>query len=205
MAFNIVKNEQNKLDPTAIALIGIAVIIVIVGLIIGFTRNKNTSSQSATTPATTTTSGLTPVDQNAWDALASQQANQAIQLQTISTTQTGIATAQTQQLAKLEQQMTLLQQQGADTSAIKTQIDAIKAQLNTTNTGGGNTSTTPPSTNHNKTVVVEKWPAQKSTLWGIAQAEYGNGALWPKIASANPWITNPNVLQPGWVLQIPAA
>jgi nucleoid-associated protein YgaU len=71
---------------------------------------------------------------------------------------------------------------------------------------GGTPSPSPVShPSGKKMVTVQKWPAQQSTLWGIAQSVYGNGALWPKIYQANKSMigSNPNVLQPGWVLTIP--
>ena len=43
------------------------------------------------------------------------------------------------------------------------------------------------------------------TLWAIAKKYYGNGAKYTKIVSANKSkIKNPNVIQVGWVLTIPA-
>ena len=44
---------------------------------------------------------------------------------------------------------------------------------------------------------------QGDTLWGIAKKYYGNGAQYPKIASANN-IANPNVISVGQVLSIPS-
>lgn len=42
------------------------------------------------------------------------------------------------------------------------------------------------------------------TLWAIATAAYGNGALHTRIVRANPdQITDPNVIHPGQVLRIP--
>lgn len=42
------------------------------------------------------------------------------------------------------------------------------------------------------------------TLWAIAQAHYGSGASHPLIVRANPHlISDPDVIQPGWVLRIP--
>ena len=42
------------------------------------------------------------------------------------------------------------------------------------------------------------------TLWKIAEHYYGKGADYPKIVAANnPPITNPDLIQPGWVLRIP--
>lgn len=62
--------------------------------------------------------------------------------------------------------------------------------------------------------TVTKWPAPGSTLWSIAQMEYGNPFKYVNIFWANAhggiradgWpgpISNPNQLQPGWVLLIP--
>lgn len=61
----------------------------------------------------------------------------------------------------------------------------------------------PPSTT--RTHVVGHWPAWDSTLWGIAQHYYGNGALWPKIYAANQAKIGPNanLIHPGLVLTIP--
>lgn len=63
--------------------------------------------------------------------------------------------------------------------------------------------------------TVQKWPAQGSTLSGIAKIVYGNSNQWPKIFQANITgkaredgspgiISNPNSLQPGWKLVIPS-
>ena len=56
-----------------------------------------------------------------------------------------------------------------------------------------------------RTQVVGHWPAWDSTLWGIAQHYYGNGALWPKIYAANQAKIGPNanLIHPGLVLTIP--
>jgi nucleoid-associated protein YgaU len=44
------------------------------------------------------------------------------------------------------------------------------------------------------------------TLWKIAEAHYGNGSKYPEIVKANsPPVKNPDLIQPGWVLRIPAA
>lgn len=56
-----------------------------------------------------------------------------------------------------------------------------------------------------RTATVTPWPTQTSTLWGIAQKYYGNGALWPKIYQANKAKigSNPNLIHSGLVLVIP--
>lgn len=42
------------------------------------------------------------------------------------------------------------------------------------------------------------------TLWSIAQTNYGDGSLFPRIVRANPaQITDPDVIHPGQVLRIP--
>lgn len=56
-----------------------------------------------------------------------------------------------------------------------------------------------PAVTDNKTHTVQ----QGDTLWGIAKKYYGNGAQYPRIASAN-GIANPNVISEGQVLSIPA-
>ncbi len=44
------------------------------------------------------------------------------------------------------------------------------------------------------------------TLWKISEHFYGNGSHYPKILEANtPPVVNENLIQPGWVLRIPAA
>ncbi len=91
-----------------------------------------------------------------------------------------------------------------------------------TTTGGGIVVTSPVSTlpkpvsapvaapvknkpTPTNTYVVQHWPAQGSTLFGIAQIKYGNGAQWPKIYAANKSIigSNPNLIRAGQVLVIP--
>lgn len=57
-----------------------------------------------------------------------------------------------------------------------------------------------PAVTENKTHTVQPG----DTLWGLAKKYYGNGALYPKIASANPGIKNPNLIYDGQVLSIPA-
>lgn len=57
-----------------------------------------------------------------------------------------------------------------------------------------------PAVTENKTHTVQPG----DTLWGLAKKYYGNGALYPKIASANPGIKNPNLIYDGQVLIIPA-
>lgn len=44
---------------------------------------------------------------------------------------------------------------------------------------------TPPPPQPKKTVTVGRWPAWNSTLFGIAQREYGSGAQYPKIFNEN--------------------
>lgn len=56
-----------------------------------------------------------------------------------------------------------------------------------------------PAVTENKTHTVQSG----DTLWGIAKKYYGNGAQYPKIASANN-VANPNVVQVGQVLAIPS-
>ena len=40
-------------------------------------------------------------------------------------------------------------------------------------------------------------------LWAIAQTYYGSGTQYKKLAAANPFIKNPNLIYPGQVLTIP--
>ena len=41
------------------------------------------------------------------------------------------------------------------------------------------------------------------TLWALAKFYYGDGSKYSLISSANPNITNPNLIYPGQVLVIP--
>lgn len=62
----------------------------------------------------------------------------------------------------------------------------------------------PPAPQYKDTFVVQPWPAQGSTLWGIATIEYGNGGRWPDIYNANrDKISNPDLIYPGQALVIP--
>lgn len=56
-----------------------------------------------------------------------------------------------------------------------------------------------PAVTENKTHTVQRG----DTLWGLAKKYYGDGALYPKIAAANPAIKNPNLIYDGQVLSIP--
>ncbi len=57
-----------------------------------------------------------------------------------------------------------------------------------------------PAVTENKTYTVVKG----DTLWAIAKKFYGDGNQYPKIASANASIKNPNLIYAGQVLSIPA-
>ena len=78
--------------------------------------------------------------------------------------------------------------------AKKTSVQAQVTKKTTTTTS----KTTKPSS---KKYTVKRG----DTLWAIAKKYYGNGAKYTKIVSANKnLIKNPNVIQVGWVLTIPA-
>lgn len=77
----------------------------------------------------------------------------------------------------------------------------------------------PPKPPAGQWVTVGVWSSTNapwnSTLWGIAQHSYGNGALYPKIFAANKtgvvrpdgtsgFITNPNLIHPGDRIFVPA-
>lgn len=62
------------------------------------------------------------------------------------------------------------------------------------------TTQTNPAVTENKTYTVQSG----DTLWGIAKSFYGNGAQYTKIVSANSGISNPNLINVGQVLTIPA-
>lgn len=47
--------------------------------------------------------------------------------------------------------------------------------------------------------------AKGDCLWNIAKQFYGSGAEYKKLAAANPFIKNPNLIYPGQVLTIPPA
>lgn len=70
------------------------------------------------------------------------------------------------------------------------------------------TSTTPsaPATSSDTTTDSTDSVVVRSgdTLWGIAQEELGDGERYTDLAAANPQrITNPDVIQPGWNLDLP--
>ena len=58
---------------------------------------------------------------------------------------------------------------------------------------------TNPAVTENKTYTVQSG----DTLWGIAKKFYGNGSQYTKIVSANPQISNPNLIYAGQVFNIP--
>lgn len=77
----------------------------------------------------------------------------------------------------------------------------------------------PPPQAAGQWVTVGVWTSTNapwnSTLWGIAQHTYGNGALYPKIFAANKqgvvrpdgtsgFISNPNLIHPGDRIWVPA-
>jgi nucleoid-associated protein YgaU len=43
---------------------------------------------------------------------------------------------------------------------------------------------------------------QGDTLFQLAEWVYGDGNAWPRIWNVNPWIQNPNEVQPGWWISI---
>lgn len=91
--------------------------------------------------------------------------------------------------------LTLMEYKGASKRyiAVQTQTATVKQEDTATNSEAVN-----PAVTENKTHTVQSG----DTLWGIAKKYYGNGAQYPKIASANS-IANPNIIHVGQVLSIP--
>lgn len=91
--------------------------------------------------------------------------------------------------------LTLMEYKGASKRyiAVQTPTATVKQEDTATNSEAVN-----PAVTDNKTHTVQSG----DTLWGIAKKYYGNGAQYPKIASANS-IANPNVISVGQVLSIP--
>ena len=91
--------------------------------------------------------------------------------------------------------LTLLEHKGSSKRyiAVQTPTATVKQEDTATNSEAVN-----PAVTDNKTHTVQSG----DTLWGIAKKYYGNGAQYPKIASANS-IANPNVISVGQVLSIP--
>lgn len=91
--------------------------------------------------------------------------------------------------------LTLMEYKGASKRyiAVQTPTATVKQEDTATNSEAVN-----PAVTDNKTHTVQSG----DTLWGIAKKYYGNGAQYPKIASANS-IANPNVISAGQVLSIP--
>ncbi len=91
--------------------------------------------------------------------------------------------------------LTLMEYKGASKRyiAVQTPTATVKQEDTATNSEAVN-----PAVTNNKTHTVQSG----DTLWGIAKKYYGNGAQYPKIASANS-IANPNVISAGQVLSIP--
>lgn len=57
-----------------------------------------------------------------------------------------------------------------------------------------------------KSYTVGTWSRDRDCLWNIAKKPdmYNNAWLWPKIWQGNrDKITNPDIIQPGWVLKVP--
>lgn len=81
--------------------------------------------------------------------------------------------------------------------------DESKPRADFSNVESGSSSTapeTPPAAAD--TYVVQSG----DTLWAIAERFYGNGSQWPRIHEANlDRIEDPDMIQPGWELSIPAA
>jgi len=55
------------------------------------------------------------------------------------------------------------------------------------------------------TTYLEHVVKSGETLWGIAQQHYGNGNLYHRLLTANPAITNPNLIHVGQVIRVPRA
>lgn len=91
--------------------------------------------------------------------------------------------------------LTLMEYKGASKRyiAVQTPTATVKQEDTATDSEAVN-----PAVTDNKTHTVQSG----DTLWGIAKKYYGNGAQYPKIASANS-IANPNVISAGQVLSIP--
>ena len=91
--------------------------------------------------------------------------------------------------------LTLLEHKGSSKRYIAVQTPTATVKQEDT---AANSEAVNPAVTDNKTHTVQSG----NSLWGIAKKYYGNGAQYPKIASANS-IVNPNIIHVGQVLSIP--
>lgn len=193
--------------------VGIAVLLIVGAIIVGYLRNRSTTTQTTATQPTATPSNVGTesfVTQSQWDAteaaLGTQyQINQGEQAQ-IGTLQTTTASQATQiqaQLTQLQQLQAQLAANGQTDASLQSKIDDLQKQLAALQTGP--VSQPPPPSQSSRSITVTPWPTQDSTLWGIAQHYLGNGNRWPEIWKLNPGISNPNLIYANQQVIIPNA
>ena len=76
-----------------------------------------------------------------------------------------------------------------------------KRKADFSNVEGGSSVTTPKQ----EEAMAERYTVQRGdTLWAISERFYGDGNAWHRIYEANRGrIDDPDVIQPGWELNIP--
>lgn len=99
--------------------------------------------------------------------------------------------------------MIALGSSGAATAATTSPTAAAQASATSSSAPAQtSSSTTDTSTDSTESVVVHPG----DTLWGIAQEELGDGSRYTDVAEANSQrIDDPDVIQPGWTLDLPQA
>ena len=87
--------------------------------------------------------------------------------------------------------------------AIKKKESTKEGKADFSNVRSGSSSTAPQAgqaASQGQTYTVKSG----DTLWAIAEQFYGEGSRWTVIHEANRGlISNPDMIQPGWVLTIP--
>ena len=77
-----------------------------------------------------------------------------------------------------------------------------KADFSNVQSGSSSKATTPDAEAQGRTYTVRGG----DSLWKISEEMYGDGNQWNRIYEANrDQIKDPDMIQPGWVLNIPSA